>query len=62
MAITQESVQLSRRAGKIFSFLDDVTRESLRPVILNADSFDALPQWAKEIITDTEKKYNIFTK
>lgn len=62
MAITKDTIALSRRAGKIFSFLDDVTRQSLRPVILNADSFDALPQWAKEIITDTEKKYNIFTK
>lgn len=62
MELYQETINLSRRAGKIFGFLDDVTRQSLRPVILNSKSFEDLPTWAKEIITDTEKKYKLPSK
>lgn len=57
-----ENLDLSQRVGKIFTFINPDDKNRIKEVVSTAASYDALPEWAKEIITDTEKKYNIFTK
>ena len=57
-----EIIKLSKRAANMINYIDDDIKRKLILNIAIADSFDDLPEWAKEIITDTEKKYNIFVK
>jgi hypothetical protein len=56
MAFTQESVELSRRIGKIMSIISRQERNKILPFIQQATSWDDLPKKVQDIIQEAEKK------
>lgn len=56
MAFSKESIELSQRAGKVFSIIDKKTANEIRPIITNVKSFNDLPKYVQNIIIEAENE------
>lgn len=56
---TKAQIALSRRAGHVFSYpplcdMDRKTRDKVIEALQEAESFDTLPDWIKEMVIQAE--------